>query len=228
MAARYCSWAMHSGIPRGLVGGCQQYAAESAEARFAVREQRDDDHRRHRSEQSGREVPDTVPGRRPGADGAHVPGFELPGGTTGRSTCMRNVQGGTLAGYRGLGCDRRRASRAGVGAPGLRSTHKPWWECNTGITYLPGSKNATVPSPPLLAPVTGDADLRLEQPQCAAVYIRTFGLPGGQPAGNGRDTDLAARRDLGARASQGCRTTGARRRARTTSSATASTRLGRR
>ena len=23
---------------------------------------------------------------------------------------------------------------------GIRSTHKDWWECNTGIAYMPGSK----------------------------------------------------------------------------------------
>ena len=44
---------------------------------------------------------------------------------------------------------------------GIRSTHKQWWECNTGITYMPGKpEHGTT-----VAAVTVDAHLRLEKPQ---------------------------------------------------------------
>ncbi len=63
---------------------------------------------------------------------------------------------------------------------GLRNTHKLWWECNTGIAYMPGSRN--------VAASTGQ---RWRQGQSMLIvdwsnpssprYIRTFGLPGAQP-----------------------------------------------
>jgi len=30
---------------------------------------------------------------------------------------------------------------------GLRNTHKQWWECNTGIAFMPGSKDLPVGNP---------------------------------------------------------------------------------
>src|SRR6266581_3159687 len=68
------------------------------------------------------------------------------------------------------------------GMPGLRNTHKMWWECKTGVAYLPGSRDVAAPN-------------RWRQGQSMVVadwsnpsspqYIRTFGLPGGQPGATG-------------------------------------------
>lgn len=70
-------------------------------------------------------------------------GSDLPGGTPGKVYILRGVQGGPISGYEVWDV-------TNVGAPvflsairGLRSTHKVWWECKTGIAYMPGSKDAT-------------------------------------------------------------------------------------
>jgi hypothetical protein len=65
---------------------------------------------------------------------------------------------------------------------GLRNTHKMWWECKTGVAYLPGSRDVAAPN-------------RWRQGQSLVVadwsdpahpqYIRTFGLVGGQPGATG-------------------------------------------
>jgi hypothetical protein len=106
-------------------------------------------------------------------------GSQLPGGTPGKVYLMRNVQGSTASGYEVWDV-------TDVGNPtlvgalrGLSNTHKNYWECQTGIAYLPGS-------------VTGQA---WRQPQsmmivdwsnpASPVYLRTHGLPGAQPTGTG-------------------------------------------
>src|SRR3984893_4205433 len=84
-------------------------------------------------------------------------GSVLPGGTPGKVYLLRN------------------ALRA------IRSTHKDWWECSTGISYMPGSKDATIT--PAGTPLWRQSQAMLiydwsnphnGQPP---VYIRTFGLP---------------------------------------------------
>jgi hypothetical protein len=69
---------------------------------------------------------------------------------------------------------------------GLRSTHKVWWECSTGLMIAPGSKSA--------ASYPGTPEFRQSQAMLVydwhdvsnpPVYIRTFGLPGSQPGGTG-------------------------------------------
>jgi hypothetical protein len=99
---------------------------------------------------------------------------------------MRNVQGGASAGYQVWDV-------TDVGAPvmtssltGIRSTHKQWWECNTGIAYLPGSKNSVlVPGTPLWRQAQSMLVYDWKNPSAPPVYIRTFGLPGAQPGGTG-------------------------------------------
>jgi hypothetical protein len=61
---------------------------------------------------------------------------------------------------------------------GIRNTHKLWWECKSGIAFMPGSRDVAAPN-------------RWRQGQSMVIadwsdpttpkYIRTFGLPGGQP-----------------------------------------------
>jgi hypothetical protein len=74
---------------------------------------------------------------------------------------------------------------------GVRATHKDWWECSTGIAYMPGSKD-----------VPKSSGIQWRQRQAMLIYdwsnppasdsvvtepayIRTFGLPGGQPGATG-------------------------------------------
>ena len=68
---------------------------------------------------------------------------------------------------------------------GIRNTHKLYWECSTGIAYLPGSLDVAAPN-------------RWRQGQSMVIadwsdptspqYIRTFGLVGNQPDGTGSTT----------------------------------------
>ena len=123
-----------------------------------------------------------IPGpgrRRPDAVGAHVPRLRPSrGGAAGRVYLMRNVQGSAASGYEVW--DVTNVSNPFmVGAMrGLSNTHKHYWECQTGIAYLPGSV------PVKLAPAAIDDDRRLGQPG-EPVYLRTHGLPGSQPTGTG-------------------------------------------
>ena len=133
-------------------------------------------------------------------------GSELPGGQVGKAYLLRNIQGSSAAGY-----ELWDVSNPGVTPPvllkaqrNIRSTHKDWWECSTGIAYMPGSKNATLGPEPLWR--TSQAMLiydwsnphvnnhatcgnNLLPTDSASVgcpiYIRTYGLVGSQPNGTG-------------------------------------------
>ncbi len=108
-------------------------------------------------------------------------GSDLPGGTPGKVYMMRNVQTGTLAvsGYEVWDVTNVNAPTLVGAMRNLRNTHKPWWECKTGIAYLPGSKETP----------------RWRQGQSmiiadwktpgSPIYLRTHGLAGGQPSGTG-------------------------------------------
>jgi len=111
-------------------------------------------------------------------------GSDLPKGVPDHVYLMRNVQGSSASGYEVWDVtDVGNPTLAGE-MRGLRNTHKMWWECNTGIAYLPGSKNEPAGSPS-----------RWRQGQSMVIadwsdpahpqYIRTFGLPGGQPGATG-------------------------------------------
>jgi hypothetical protein len=108
-------------------------------------------------------------------------GSDLPHGTPGRVYMMRNVQTNTLAvsGYE-LWDVTDVTNPSLVGAiRNLRNTHKHWWECKTGIAYLPGSKAEP-------AWRQGQSMVIVDWSDPAnPVYLRTHGLPGGQPSGTG-------------------------------------------
>ena len=111
-------------------------------------------------------------------------GSDLPLGTAGKVYLLRGVQGGPLSGYEVWDV-------TNVGAPvflsairNLRSTHKVWWECKTGIAYMPGSKDATWGTP-LWRQSQSMVIVDWSNPNGAPHYIRTHGLPGGQPSPNG-------------------------------------------
>lgn len=110
-------------------------------------------------------------------------GSDLPGGIPGKVYMMRNVQTGTLAvsGYEVWDVtDVSNPTLAGS-VRGLRNTHKHWWECKTGIAYLPGSKGAPAPQWR-----QGQSMLIYDwKTPASPLYLRTFGLPGAQPGGSG-------------------------------------------
>ena len=112
-------------------------------------------------------------------------GSDLPHGTPGHVYLMRNVQiTGTpaVSGYEVWDVTDVSAPFPVGAMRNLRNSHKLWWECKTGIAYLPGSKD-----------VTGSSRWRQGQSMIVAdwstpaspIYIRTFGLPGGQPGSTG-------------------------------------------
>jgi hypothetical protein len=108
-------------------------------------------------------------------------GSDLPRGTPGRVYMMRNVQTNNLAisGYEVWDVtDVSNPTRVGE-MRNLRNTHKHWWECKTGIAYLPGSKAA-----PRWRQGQSMLIVDWSNPS-SPIYLRTHGLPGGQPSGTG-------------------------------------------
>jgi hypothetical protein len=109
-------------------------------------------------------------------------GSDLPKGIAGRVYLMRNVQGSTASGYEVWDVTNVSNPTLVGEMRGLRNTHKMWWECKTGVAYLPGSRDVAAPN-------------RWRQGQSLVVadwsdpahpqYIRTFGLVGGQPGATG-------------------------------------------
>jgi hypothetical protein len=59
-------------------------------------------------------------------------------------------------------------------------THKLWWECKSGIAYLPGSRASDGYKQPQSMVIVDWKD-----PTLPPNYIRTFTLPGGEPGGTG-------------------------------------------
>jgi hypothetical protein len=107
-------------------------------------------------------------------------GRDLPGGGASNSVyMMRNVQGGSLSGFEVWDVtDVSNPVMAGA-IRNLRNTHKHWWECNTGIAYLPGSRaqdNWRQGQSMMIVDWSNPAN---------PIYLRTHGLPGGQPSGTG-------------------------------------------
>jgi hypothetical protein len=59
-------------------------------------------------------------------------------------------------------------------------THKLWWECKSGIAYLPGSRTSDN-----YAQRQSMVIVNWKDPTLPPGYIRTFTLPGGEPGGAG-------------------------------------------
>jgi hypothetical protein len=110
-------------------------------------------------------------------------GSVLPGGQADHVYLLRNVQGGASSGYELWDVTNVKAPALKHAITGIRSTHKDWWECSTGIAYMPGSKNAD----PLWRQSQAMLIYDWSHPDDPAYpkYIRTFGLPGGQPGATG-------------------------------------------
>jgi hypothetical protein len=95
---------------------------------------------------------------------------------------LRNVQGGASSGYQVYDVTDVKKPVLKSSVTGIRSTHKPWWECNTGIAYLVGSRAAPAP---LWRQAQSMVIFDWQNPEAAPTYLRTYGLPGGQPGTSG-------------------------------------------
>jgi len=104
-------------------------------------------------------------------------GSVLPEGTAGHVYLLRNFN----TGYETWDVTNVSAPVKLATFPHIRSTHKLWWECSTGIAYLPGSKNAA----PLWRQSQSMIIVDWKDPANPPIYLRTHGLPGGQPSPNG-------------------------------------------
>jgi hypothetical protein len=109
-------------------------------------------------------------------------GSDLPRGTPGHVYLLRNIQGSSASGYEAWDVTNV-TNPTPVGAMrGIRNTHKLWWECKTGIAYMPGSRD--VPAPNRWR--TGQSMVVADWSNPASPqYIRTFGVVGAQPDGTG-------------------------------------------
>lgn len=114
-------------------------------------------------------------------------GSEVPGGVAGKVYLLRNVQGGAQAGYQLYDVTNPKAPVLKKALTGIRSTHKHWWECSTGIAYMPGSLNVDVSTGKRWRQAQSMVIYDWSNPEDGQppVYIRAFGLPGGQPDGTG-------------------------------------------
>src|SRR5262245_30641415 len=106
-------------------------------------------------------------------------GSDLPRGMAGHVYLMRNIQGSSAAGYEVWDVTNVTNPQLVGAIRGLRNTHKQWWECKTGIAYMPGSRavdNWRQGQSMVIADWSDPAN---------PIYLRTHGLPGGQPSGTG-------------------------------------------
>lgn len=99
---------------------------------------------------------------------------------------MRNIQGNTnqMSGYEVWDVTDVQKPVLASALRNIRSTHKHWWECNTGIAYLPGSKDATF-GLPLWRQAQSMVIVDWKNPLASPTYIRTYGLVGSQPDASG-------------------------------------------
>ena len=179
---------MHSGNPRGQVGGCRNNTLPNPLNGGACAN-------------NGTMLIDVTNPNAPvekflipAPDGGQAQmvrmclGSDLPSGTPGHVYLQRNVQGGAQAGYEVWDVTDVTAPTLASAIRNLRSPHKQWWECKTGITYAPGSKAANfAPNPPPTVWRQSQAMLVLDwsNPNATPTVLRTFGLPGGQPGATG-------------------------------------------
>ncbi len=113
-------------------------------------------------------------------------GSDLPGGTPGNVYLLRNIQGTAAqqSGYETWDVTDVHKPKFLAAVRNLRSTHKDFWECKTGIVYAPGSLDATYGFA-LWKQSQSMLIFDWSNPNLPPKYLRTFGLPGGQPSGTG-------------------------------------------
>ena len=110
-------------------------------------------------------------------------GSDLNEDLRGKVYLMRNIQGNTaqMSGYEVWDVTDVKKPVLASALRGIRSTHKLWWECNTGIAYLPGSKD----TPPLWRQSQSMVIVDWQNPHAPPIYLRTYGLVGSQPGATG-------------------------------------------
>src|SRR6267142_1050374 len=109
-------------------------------------------------------------------------GSDLPGGVHGHVYLMRNIQGSAAqqSGYEAWDVTDETGPFLVGAMRGIRNTHKLWWECKSGIAYMPGSKD--VPQASGQRWRTGQSMVVADWSNPAAPqYIRTYGVVGAQP-----------------------------------------------
>src|SRR6267378_3331400 len=114
-------------------------------------------------------------------------GSQLPGGMPGHVYLLRNIQGSSASGYEIWDVTNVSAPQPVAALRGIRSTHKDWWECRSGIAYMPGSRDVPAPNrwrtsqsmlvydwgnPPTPGPVGSAIVVYPTYPK----YIRTYGV----------------------------------------------------
>ena len=110
-------------------------------------------------------------------------GSDLPNGIPGHVYLLRNVQGSSAAGFEVWDVTNVSAPALVGAMRNLRNTHKPWWECKSGIAYLPGSLNASYGFPLWRQ---GQSLMIVDwKDPTTPIYLRTHGLTGSQPSGSG-------------------------------------------
>jgi hypothetical protein len=111
-------------------------------------------------------------------------GSDLPHGIPGKVYLLRNIQGSSASGYETWDVTDIHHPVFLAAVRHLRTTHKDWWECKTGIVYMPGSKDASF-GLPLWRQSQSMIIYDWSNPNAAPIYIRTYGLPGTQPGATG-------------------------------------------
>ena len=123
-------------------------------------------------------------------------GSQLPGGMPGHVYLLRNIQGSSASGYEIWDVTNVSAPQPVAALRGIRSTHKDWWECRSGIAYMPGSRDVPAPnrwrtSQSMLVydwgnpPTPGLVGSAIVVYPTYPKYIRTYGVPGAQPSATG-------------------------------------------
>ena len=109
-------------------------------------------------------------------------GSDLPRGAPGHVYLMRNIQGSAAqqSGYEAWDVTDVTNPKLVGAMRSIRNTHKLWWECKTGIAYMPGSKD--VPQASGQRWRTGQSMVVADWSKPASPqYIRTYGVVGAQP-----------------------------------------------
>jgi len=112
-------------------------------------------------------------------------GSDLPRGTPNHVYLMRNIQGSSFAGYEVWDVTNVTSPFLASALRGMRNTHKVWWECKSGIAYLPGSKDVAATTGMRWRQGQSMVIADWSNPNATPTIIRTFGLPGSQPNGTG-------------------------------------------
>jgi len=73
-------------------------------------------------------------------------GSDLPRGVPGRVYLLRNIQGSSASGYEAWDVTNVTAPTLVGAMRAIRNTHKLWWECKSGLAFMPGSRDVPASS----------------------------------------------------------------------------------